>query len=185
MALYRIDDFFTSGSDNFTSRAGLFPVHNHQWVSQHNNRIGALGNGPSTDLVYNILAGGSYLWVNQNQLYSGATDIGDSSAQFTITVDQNDSSNITIGSKYFADPKIVAADFSGDWPSLIITSPETSSNSVVTVFQLSGTGASQTISVTRPFSEAAGAVYYWDINSDDFSVVLSSDPSGIFAFNEL
>ena len=103
-------------------RADLIVPKNRNWESQFND-VQSDGDEP-TPIAVRIFEteNNFYLWVNQqNQLFSGAPDIDSSSAQFTITTpDLSDPSYIQIGLVAFNDPKIVAADFSGGSPSLII-----------------------------------------------------------------
>ena len=103
-------------------RADLIVPKNRNWESRFND-VQSDGDEP-TPIAVRIFEteNNFYLWVNQqNQLFSGAPDIDSSSAQFTITTpDLSDPSYIQIGLAAFNDPKIVAADFSGGSPSLII-----------------------------------------------------------------
>ncbi|KAL5460313.1 hypothetical protein EMCRGX_G033755 [Ephydatia muelleri] len=162
-------------------RADLIVPKNRNWESRFND-VQSDGDEP-TPIAVRIFEteNNFYLWVNQqNQLFSGAPDIDSSSAQFTITTpDLSDPSYIQIGLAAFNDPKIVAADFSGGSPSLIITDPATTN--VVSLFHLGGTGISGSISVIDPSSETT---YYWDIN-DDWAVVLTLQPSEVFELREI
>eukprot|EP00731_Ephydatia_muelleri_P030953 Em0022g467a len=193
-------------------RADLIVPKNRNWESRFND-VQSDGDEP-TPIAVRIFEteNNFYLWVNQqNQLFSGAPDIDSSSAQFTITTpDLSDPSYIQIGLAAFNDPKIVAADFSGGSPSLIIVRarpcPQTpnafamltqwvceqdtfhtivptdpATTNVVSLFHLGGTGISGSISVIDPSSETT---YYWDIN-DDWAVVLTLQPSEVFELREI
>ena len=130
MAVFSIDNDFpgiVSDNNTFISRAGLVAPNSTHWISHAFNALN-VNRDRSLPVPINVnifeTKNEQYLWINeQSKLFSGAPDITSTFAQFTITTpDLSDPSYIQIGLVAFNDPKIVAADFSGESPSLIIVS---------------------------------------------------------------
>ena len=171
MAVFSIDNYIAGHNNDFVSRAGLIAPSRAHWALL--DVVESVDFNQPTPIKFNIYESKNllYLWVNQDKLFSGAPNTRDSSAQFIISTIQNpsdpSSSYIQISSVAFSDPRIVAADFSGGSPNLIIT--DLGTPGVVSVFQRNG----QRISVTDPL----GTSYYWDVDPDDLAVILTSQSS--------
>ena len=181
MAKFSVDNDFTSHYNNFISKADLIIPKNINLKSSFGD-VQSDGDQPTPIVVFIFdTRNNFYLWVNlRNQLFSAAPDNSSPFAKFNITTPEpSDPSRIQIRSVAFSDPRIIAADFSGGSPNLIIAS-QTDSDTLVSKFQLGGTNH-QSISVTDPSSETT---YYWDI-ADDWAVILTSQPSEVFELNSI